>query len=125
MGKFMGVNIAGLVNKHIGGRLNDLQLVRVTSSPRDPDSPTSGTVKRRVTYTVKGFVESYSNNLIDGTIIKKYDRKINIIALSIPGLEIPRPGDIVITEGRSDTILAVERDPAGAMYTCQGRASGQ
>lgn len=121
----MGVNIAGLINKYVGSRLNDLQLIRISSSPRDPDSPTAGTIKRKTTYKVKGFVESYSDNVIDGTVIRKYDRKINIIALSIPGLEIPRPGDVIVAEGRSDTILAVERDPAGAIYTCQGRASGQ
>lgn len=122
MAKFMGVNIAGLVNKHISKRINDIQLIVVTPLQRTEGSTTGGMGKTTSTYPGKGFVEDYAADLVDGTIISKNDRIINIIALSILNRPVPKPGDRVVAEGVTYNIIKVKRDPAGAMYTCQGRA---
>lgn len=66
-------------------------------------------------------MDSYRTSQIDETIIQQGDRKVLILGNSIPSGVVPETGDMVEAEGRVFTVVAVERDPDAATYTCQVR----
>jgi hypothetical protein len=83
---------------------------------------TSGKAKTETAYSCRGFVDNYKDSQIDGTIIKKGDRKVILIGDSIEGGAVPDVNDKVTIEGRTFTIVEVpDRDPAAATFTCHGR----
>jgi hypothetical protein len=122
MAKFMGVDMSGLVAKHIGARLGAVTLVKLSTGARAPGSYTSGPAITRTSYIGKGFVEDYADNRIDGTLIKQGDRKIMLITDTFtPGI-IPSINDEIIVGSETYKIVgAVKRDPATASYSCQCR----
>lgn len=112
--------IAKKINDKLGPLVFDLTLTKVTPGTRGADL-TAGTNPTETDYTVKGFVDSYSDYLIDGNRIQAGDRKIVILGGSLASGVEPKPDDKVTAEGVERTIVAVKRDPAGATFECQSR----
>ena len=114
--------IAKKVRKALGPLVFDITLKKVITGTRGSDL-TAGTNPTTGTHTVKGFVDTYRDSQIDGTLIKSTDRKIVILGDSLLSGVEPEPSDTITAEGSELTIVpgGVRRDPAGATYTCQCR----
>lgn len=100
-----------LRDTRIGGQLTaGLQTV-------DPDAP------QEISYTFNGFLDAFSISQLDGnSLIRNGDTRINIFGASLPDGIVPQPNDHIDIEGQTFYIVALlDRDPAGAVYTCHGR----
>lgn len=122
MPKLFGIDIAGIVNKAMGSGLPAVTLVKVTPGLRVDGSLTAGTNPSTNQFPARGFVDTYQDKAIDGTLIKQGDRKMLILGASIAGGQVPSQGDQVIAESRTYEVIDVKRDPAAATYECQCRA---
>lgn len=118
-----GANIAGAIFDAMGSDMLPATLTRVTGGTRNPASLTGGPVvdETATDYACRGFVESYTAREIDGTLVRDSDRKVILLGGSLPDDIDPRPGDRVNIEGETWKVVRVERDPAGATFTCQAR----
>jgi hypothetical protein len=116
-----GVDLAGIVGDALGPLVFDQTLIVVTSS-RDPLDSTK-TIKVETFHPCKGFIDVFSDRVIDGTNIKYFDRNIAILGATLPQSVVPNSGDKIIAEGKTFTITdgGVRRDPAGAIYECHSR----
>lgn len=124
MAKFLGVDVAKLVNRHIGSRLDPATLYHATVGERDEDDPLAGREERRTQHAARGFFEEYADARIDGTTILRGDRKVILIGDSISPPVRPMPGDEILLLGERVRIVehGVSSDPARATYTCHTRA---
>lgn len=120
MPNLFGIDIAGIVRDAIGPGLPALTLVKVSKGAR-PVDPTIGLVSTETRYPGKGIVDTYSDGLVDGTRVKLGDRRVLLIAKSLPLGIFPVPDDLIEAEGDTWTIVQVSRDPAEATYDCQVR----
>lgn len=123
MPDIFGADIAGKIHNALKGKVFDITLTKVAPGTRTPGSLTGGTNPAETTHTVKGFVDEYQDKHIDGTLIKRGDRKVVILGGSLPSGTVPEPSDKITAEGETRTIVedGVKRDPAGATYICQVR----
>lgn len=119
--KLFGVDIQAEIGKAFGGQLVPLTLHSVTPGTRNPSDPTAGTAPTTVDVTSEGIVDSYRESQIDGSLIQQGDKQILILGQPL-GDVVPKPSDRVTIEGRSYSLIRVERDPAVATYTAQGRS---
>lgn len=110
------------------GMSKALTLTRVTATARIPGSVTQGTDPTMVTHAAQGFVAQLESYLVKDTLIKNVTRVIKIYGSTINPVTVPQPGDRIAIEGVTSVIvdndggkLAVQRDPASAVYTCQCR----
>lgn len=86
------------------------------------DTVTGTTANTTTAYSVKILIDSYAQNLIDGTIVKQGDMKITMPALNN---QTPVPGDDLVFDGVTRNIVAVENVYSGeqiASFTIQARA---
>lgn len=120
--KLFGIDIAGIINQEIGPGVLDLTLIKVTSGTRTGGQLSAGTNPTTANTAGKGFIEDYSERQIDGTTVKRGDRRVVIIGNSLSsGSVIPAVGDQVTIEGATYEVVNIMRDPAAATYTCQVR----
>lgn len=70
-------------------------------------------------YACKAVVETYSRAARDGGSVSDNERKVLILAGSVE--VAPAPGDIVTVSGVSFAVVAVQTDPASAVWECRGR----
>ena len=117
----LGVDIAQLLNKHLGSSLLPCTLTRYTAGART--TSTSGRSQTVSTSTAKGFVEDYDESHVDDTIVQRGDRKVVVLGDSISPTVTPEQGDLVTIEGGQYKVVRVMRDPAEATYVLQCRAS--
>lgn len=101
-------------------------LTRVTPTARDPAHPTTKTAPTTVDFPCQGFVARLEPYLIRGTLIANVTRVVKIYGSTLASGVVPAPGDRVTIEGLTSVIVpddggkrAVQRDPAGAVYTLQ------
>lgn len=127
--KLFGVDIAKVVHDAMSSGLTDVVLVHYTPGTRDATDPTAGNEPTSTRHTAKGFRDEYLERQIDGTNIRRGDRKVVLIAESINPPVAPAPGDEVTHLGVTARIVGdgfrdsgVATDPAGATYVCQVRA---
>lgn len=122
--KFLGVDIAKLVDKNLSSKLNPATLQKKTEGTRSTANLAGGTQPTTADFDARGFVAEYKEHQIDETLIHKGDRRVVLIANSIVGFTVPEPGDRIIIEGSTYVIQGngVSRDPASATYTCHCRA---
>jgi hypothetical protein len=121
MPDLFGVDIAGIIASEIGPGVLPATLIKVTPGIRGTDS-TAGINPSEQIFTGRGVIEEYMDDQIDGTLIKKGDRKVILITNTFAGLPIPEPTDKIIIESMNLIIVnPVKRDPAAATYTCQCR----
>lgn len=121
MPKLFNVDIAGEINKGMGHLLLSLVLTKSSAGSRVSGQLIAGTQPTTVDYSGRGFTSSYKDREINNTSIITGDRKIGILGASLPSGIIPAAGDKVTIEGSIYNIVNVKRDPAAALYTCQGR----
>jgi len=121
--KIAGIDVAALVNANIAPALSDIPvtLTKYTTGTRTALSASAGTNSTNQTATGVGLMETYGINQVDGTLIQAGDRKVLIIAESLSPALVPDTGDQLVIEGITLIVVNVERDPAGATYTCQAR----
>ena len=120
--KLFGIDIAKVVADSIkaAGDLLDATLISITpgtATDADPNLVAS----TQTTHTCKGFIDKYRDDQIDGTIIRKGDRKVTLLGDTISPSVAPKTNDQVIIEGDTYDVQNVDRDPAGATYELQSR----
>lgn len=117
-----GVDIASIVNQAIAPGLLDAVLIKTIVGGYDSNDYTAGPSLTTANYTAKGIIENYQQDQIDGTDIKKDDKKILLIGNSIQSNQVPETDDKITIEGHTYAVVSVpERDPAAATYICQVR----
>lgn len=67
-----------------------------------------------------GWVDTYTQDLIDGTLIQTSDRRIMILANSLP-IE-PTMADTITAKGTTYVLASIKIDPAGVCWDIQARA---
>ena len=84
----------------------------------------SGTNPVETSYTVEGYVDKTGSNRVQAEDFRQVgqehadDWTVVIMGKSLPANIEPRPSDKITAEGATKTIEKVDRDPAGATYTC-------
>lgn len=117
MSKLFGVDIKGLVNKHVAPGLPRATVVGDQVTGRGAKL-TGGQTKTPVTHTCRGIWIDYDNDAVDGVEVKKGDRKALLIGLVVE----PTPDMRVTIDGKTQVVVRLEStDPAGATYTVQCR----
>jgi len=115
-------NIAGKLASAMGPLLFDIILIKVAVGARTGGALTAGPALTETSYTVKGFTDSYAEELTDGQNVQQNDLKVSILGATLPSGILPEIGDKVTSEdGSTKKIIQVDRDPAGAIYGCQVR----
>ena len=119
--RLFNLDIAKIVADSIAGAggVLDATLFSVT-----PQTPASGNVIAPSTPTqhaCKGFIDDYKDSQIDGTIIRKGDRKVTILGATISPSVAPKTNDQILIEESTYDVQEVKRDPAGATYELQVR----
>lgn len=128
--KLFGVDIAGLVARHVGPGLLDATIEREQQgTERQAGNLTGGLIKAApASWGCKGFWEDFTGQPPPGVLIEANDRKAVLIGDSIPDAALPLKLDDKITiEGTSLFMVKVlNRDPAAAVYTllCRDRRGG-
>ena len=118
-----GVDISGLIKKHLAPGLVDATLVKVTPGTRTPGSLTGGTQPTTVSHPCKGFIDVLNRNRVDATLTEEGDVLIVLIGDTIDGGDtVPAPGDRISILGTTYGIVIVNTDPAKAVYSCQSRS---
>lgn len=110
--------------KLLGGEeiVRETVLTKVTPGTRTVGAENAGTNPTTVTHPCSGIVKAFDTHLIDGTIVKREDRKIWLLGESLPDGVEPKPGDRIAIDGATYTVLAVpERDAAKFQFICHGR----
>lgn len=116
----LGVDIAGLVHQHLSPRLLDAVLIKVTTTPH-PTRLTGKPVPSAVPHDCKGFTGSFKVEETSDDILIS-DRRITLIADSLPDGVEPDTDDSIYIEGKDFNIQRViARDPANATWTVQAR----
>lgn len=108
----------------LGGELivRAATLTKVTPGTRTPGALGAGTNPTTVAHACEGIVAAYDAGLIDGTLIRREDRRISLLIASLPDGVEPKPGDTITIDGATYRVLeGIERDAARFMFTCQGR----
>lgn len=121
MPDIFGIDIAGLIDEALSDAVFEQTLIKV-SSTRDPVNPSKKTIVE-TPHPCRGFVDNFSKENMRGTSVRITDHKIVILGNTLPVGIVPEPGDKIIAEGSTFTIVdeGVMRDPAGATYECQSR----
>ena len=119
--KILGTDIAGILRTSLRGMLLDATLTKISAGSVDPNNIGAGPAITETDYTAEGFVESYDENRIDGTIVQEGDRLVILIGESIQSFVVPEPQDKITIESVTYTIVQVTRDPDAAIYECQVR----
>lgn len=119
--KILGTDIAGILRTSLRGMLLDATLTKISAGSVDPNNIGAGPAITETDYTAEGFVESYDENRIDGTIVQESDRLVILIGESIQSFVVPEPQDKITIESVTYTIVQVTRDPDAAIYECQVR----
>lgn len=124
MGKnLFGANISGQIAKALGPLLLPGKLF--SKSPGTRTTSTGGRNPKTKVATFRGILDTYADSQVDGTVIKKGDRKVLMLGDTLPSGRVPEPNDEVEIESRRFRIVNVERDPDAAAYTCQVRATNK
>lgn len=121
MADLFNIDIAGIVAQEIGPGLLPATLIQVRNTARTPGSLTGGTNPSESSIGGRGVITDYNDSQVNGTLIKKGDRQVLLIANTFPGKPVPLPDDKVTIENLTYNIVAVKRDPAAATYRCQVR----
>jgi hypothetical protein len=124
----LGVDVAGILSGVLGSSASAATLVRYTPGTRTGGAASAGTNPASTSYPCRGWIESFDEDDINGTLITQHDRKITLIGGSLPAGLTPNDGDqitIADLDGTSKTFRVVGpaagSGPQGAFYICQAR----
>lgn len=97
-------------------------LTKVTPGTRTSGGENAGTNPTSVAHACEGIVQAFDTGLIDGTIVRREDRRISLLIATLPDGVEPKPSDRIAIQGATYVVLdGVGRDPARFMFTCHGR----
>lgn len=126
--KLFGVDIAGLINKHVAPGLLPVVIVKEAQGARESDNLTGGQAKTPTTITgIRGIWEDLPRLPPPGVEFEQNDRIAMLIGDSIPAGGHPLKNDAITIEGLTlYMVQAISRDPAAAAYRylCRDRKSG-
>lgn len=114
-----GVNISGLIRAAIGPGVLEATLVKSTPVSRTGGQLTGGTKPTEASYACRGFIDKQARRDFDGTLVS--DGKVTIVLIgdTIEGGSVAADGgDRITIEGGTYMVELLDRDPAGATYTC-------
>lgn len=112
--------LSGSIAKTVGSAFKGIFLDAVLTRDGAPTGPAyDPTPGAPVTYPCKAIVETYSAFYRAQGLVEASDRKVLVLAASL-GVK-PLPGDRITVQGITFTAQAVSTDPAGAVWTVQGR----
>jgi hypothetical protein len=111
-----GVNISGLIKQFVGPGVLDAAVTKSAAVGRTAGQLAGGVNPTTSTYACKGFVDSQARRDMNGTLIS--DGKVTIVLIGDTVAEEVSAGDTIEIEGSSYMIELLDRDPAGAVYTC-------
>lgn len=100
-------------------------LTKITPGVLDPAHPNAPATPTTISRNCEGFVATLMAYQIAKTLITNVSRVVKLYGSTLGGA-VPAPGDIVTIEGMTSVVAndegdkrAVQRDPAGAVYTLQ------
>jgi hypothetical protein len=108
----------------LGGELivTAATLTKVTPGTRTPGELGAGTNPTSIAHPCEGIVQSFDTGLIDGTLIRREDRRISLLIATLPDGVEPKTSDKITIDGATYVILGVpDRDAAKFMFICHGR----
>jgi len=108
----------------LGGELiiSAATLTKVTPGTRTAGSENAGTNPTSVAHPCEGIVETFDTGLVDGTIVRREDRKISLLIATLPDGVEPKPNDKITIQGATYVVLdSVGRDAAKFKFICHGR----
>ena len=123
MPKLLDGYIAKQVAKGLkaAGMTKPATLIKVTAGTRTPGAISAGTNPTETSFKCRGLVQRATLSKIGGTLVEKGDRVIVLLGATIAGKQVPTSKDKITIEGVTSRIIAVDRDPASAAYTCLTR----
>ena len=98
----------------------DIVVTRATEGDRDPYDPDGETTVTITEHVGKGWVEQYSDEARDGTLIDDRDVRVMILTSTIDIVPTDST-DSVTAEGSVFNIQSVHRDASGALHVVQAR----
>jgi len=121
--KLFGLDIDKLVFDGVksAGGLPSVTFTKVVQGARTAGASLSGPTETTTTHTGQGFFESLRKTTFDETVVEKGDKVVAILGASITPTAEPAPDDEVTIEGETLRIVAVETDPAKALWLCLSR----
>lgn len=116
-----GADIAGQINSALGPLTFEQTLIKLAYTT-DPANSTNQ-LEVEDPHICRGFIDEFDDDTMKNSGVKVTDRKIIIFGASLPSGIEPVPGDKIIAEGTTFTIVpdGVNRDPAGATFECQSK----
>lgn len=121
--KLFGVNISGIIKQVVGPGVLDAVLTKTTPGTRTVGALTAGTNPTTTDYPCRGFIDSQAVKFRSGTTVQNGRKVVVLIGDTIDGGAVaPEPGDRIMIEGTTYVIPeggTIDRDPAGATYTCE------
>lgn len=121
--------LTGGLAKTIGGAMQSIFLDATLTTVTATDGPNDWTPGEPVTvdHACKGIHDNWSSSLLAGGLVAVDDRKLLILADSLP--VTPKAGDLITIRGEQFTIVpegagqpSVSTDPAKAVWICRARA---
>lgn len=123
--KLFGVDISGLIKKHMAAGVLPATLIVSTPGTRTSGDPAAGTNPTGVSYPCRGFIDSILTKNLPGTLSASGTKVIVLLGDTInSGNTAPELGDKITIEGDTYRIPddgKIDRDPAAATYTCTVR----
>lgn len=107
----------------IAEALDDVFRLGVLKVPGEPTSDGQGgwIPGSPISYSCMALVDDFSDFRRNALGIPGSDRKIIVLAATLPSGVAPAVGHTITAEGRDWHIVGVSRDPAAATYELQGR----
>lgn len=113
-----GLDIAKLVADGFAsaGGVLDATLIKATPGTRTPGSLTGGLNPTTTNYEGKGFLDQADSERYPNMIVERGQKIVVLLGHTFSA--VPEVNDKVTIEGETLTLTEVNRDPAGATYTC-------
>ena len=110
--------LPGIIGGALGFMFRDAVLIK--PGARTSDGRGGFVTGPAVNHACKALVEDFSDLARAGGV-PVTDRKLIVLGTSLPANAYPARDDRFTVEGRTYSIIAVSRDPAGATWECQAR----
>ncbi len=116
-----GVDFAKELNDALGGEMLSLTLGVIKYAGRTTSS--GGRTSTTTNRTGRGMLGGFKVDQMEGSLVRKDDRMVLIMADSLQSSAVPEPGNTIKNEGSTYNIIRVWRDPDGAIYNCHVRGA--
>lgn len=97
-----------------------ITVTRTVTTEPDPETPWIPGEEVSTAYPCRGWVENYSDDAFERTLIDERDVRVMVLTPSIA--IVPTDTDTITIEGRQLSIVNVKHDASGALYIVQARA---